>query len=446
MNTELIINRISAGGIDSVVGDNWVSTIVKNGAIYSIRNALQEIGIFNRIRELTLFAIEKTAGPEISNQIDAVGFESMHLLLTPQQLDQVHRRLTSVLNPLSLTIGKRFGEKIFNCQDDFFVEDQPNYRIFIPYDYYAKSDKYFKNFENNYGPGKLTLHGPHHDSWYYHPLNAINIWTAITDVKPGKGLSIWPSVWGKRLPFDQKYQIRRDQYFGRPFNFDLQPGDAIVFSAEHLHASELNRLQSTRFVLSFRMTLGKPVYYGDEIYNYVNSNEITDIYDNIGVKEDIDKKLLVDKMRRYKFAKETKFDFTIRNNKVPPTDDLSSGFPPEINAEFHEGGRFASFEADLVKEGEISPLNRSVCVTRSKGNIIAFSRICPHQYADLAAGYIQDEHVFCPWHNLALNIHTGNSTCNSLANLKIFPVTLNDTMVVVDLSKSEIKEQKSLNA
>ena len=446
MTTELIINRITPEGINSRVKDNWVSTIVEKGNIYGIRNAMQAIGIFDRISELTLYAIEKTVGPEISRQIDTRGFESMHLYLNPQQLNQVHKRLTSVLNPLALTIGKRFGERIFKYKSVFFVEDQPNYRIFIPYDKYARSAKYFKYFENNYGPGKLTLHGPHHDSWYYHPLNAINVWVAITDVKPGKGLSIWPSVWGKRLPFDQKYQIRRDQYFGRPLNFDLGPGDAIVFSAEHLHASELNRLQSTRFVLSFRMTLEKPVYYGAEVYNYINTNEVTDIYDNIISKEDIDKKLLADKIRRLKFVKKRKFDFKIRNNKVPPTDDLSSGFPSQINAEFHDGGHFASFDADLIKEGEIRPLTRSVCVTRSNGNIIAFSRICPHQHADLAAGYIQDEQVFCPWHNLAFNIHTGNNPCNSLANLNIYPVILNDTMAVVNLSKTELNKQLSLDA
>ena len=44
----------------------------------------------------------------------------------------------------------------------------------------------------------------------------------------------------------------------KPITFDLAPGDMVLFHSHHLHGSELNRTEATRYVVSYRIALGRP--------------------------------------------------------------------------------------------------------------------------------------------------------------------------------------------
>jgi ectoine hydroxylase-related dioxygenase (phytanoyl-CoA dioxygenase family) len=50
------------------------------------------------------------------------------------------------------------------------------------------------------------------------------------------------------------------QHFGEPAVAELEPGDALVFRGEHLHASEINVTDETRYVLTVRFTPATPRY------------------------------------------------------------------------------------------------------------------------------------------------------------------------------------------
>ncbi len=62
-----------------------------------------------------------------------------------------------------------------------------------------------------------------------------------------------------------------------------------------------------------------------------------------------------------------------------------------------------------------------MCVARLENHrVVAFSRYCPHEGADLAGGYLRDGCIVCPWHNLPFSLKSGASPCQSLSQLTIF--------------------------
>ncbi|WP_448275871.1 Rieske (2Fe-2S) protein [Nostoc sp. DSM 114160] len=52
-----------------------------------------------------------------------------------------------------------------------------------------------------------------------------------------------------------------------------------------------------------------------------------------------------------------------------------------------------------------------------------FTRYCPYEGADLIAGYLRDQCLVCPWHNLPINLNDGASPCQSLPKLTILQST-----------------------
>jgi ectoine hydroxylase-related dioxygenase (phytanoyl-CoA dioxygenase family) len=107
--------------------------------------------------------------------------------------------------------------------------------------------------------GFMTPHGPHLDSWFSQGRNAVNLWMAIGRVSPGNGLLFYPKRYGEGL---RRVGEAGDpaQYVGRPGGVCLEPADTLVFHGDHLHATEVNITDETRFVLTTRISLGPPRY------------------------------------------------------------------------------------------------------------------------------------------------------------------------------------------
>ncbi len=145
-----------------------------------------------------------------------------------------HRRLAKEL--------ARRCARVLGHDRHFFLEAQPNVRFTVPYPS-AVENPALDEFAWN---GKVTAHGPHHDSWYCCPTNCINLWIAVSDVVVGNGLTIYPRLHGKRLPCDARGHVLRGQYFQGALNFELRARDALVFHGDHLHTSELNWTDMTR--------------------------------------------------------------------------------------------------------------------------------------------------------------------------------------------------------
>lgn len=53
---------------------------------------------------------------------------------------------------------------------------------------------------------------------------------------------------------------------------------------------------------------------------------------------------------------------------------------------------------------------KEAIITRSGGELVAFSNICPHAAADLSEGRLARGQIKCPDHGYTFDIHTGRAT------------------------------------
>jgi hypothetical protein len=66
---------------------------------------------------------------------------------------------------------------------------------------------------------------------------------------------VYPELWGIPVePADDGF-VTPTQRLGRPVGVELDPGDMLVFNAHHVHSSEVNITDETRFVLTTRLSV-----------------------------------------------------------------------------------------------------------------------------------------------------------------------------------------------
>jgi nitrite reductase/ring-hydroxylating ferredoxin subunit len=248
----------------------------------------------------------------------------------------------------------------------------------------------------------------------------VDVWIALSSIVKGNGLSIFPGVFGRLLPCDTKGVIKRDQYFGKPLNFRMEAGDILVFAGEHLHSSEINSTNLTRHVVSFRITFEKPIFRGESphAYNYglvfPSSTAVADVLE-----------------RSYLFARKAirtvmvpfglvnRSRFIIAESELGRFDDLSvkppqsDGLPDILD---DEGATAISVASSLdIEPGTVKAVSKKLCAARSDdGRVFVLSRFCPHEGADLGLGYVEGSILYCPWHNLPIDLETGASPCGSI--------------------------------
>jgi nitrite reductase/ring-hydroxylating ferredoxin subunit len=94
--------------------------------------------------------------------------------------------------------------------------------------------------------------------------------------------------------------------------------------------------------------------------------------------------------------------------------------------------------ASALKPGDIRALDAKTCVARLEdGSLVAFQRLCTHEGADLALGYVDGDRIRCPWHNLPFEAREGVSPCQTLKKLRTFPVSVENDRVVVSQAPAE---------
>ena len=71
-------------------------------------------------------------------------------------------------------------------------------------------------------------------------------------------------MWGKYVPHDGKQLMPKEVNLGSTVNFNLDPGDVLLFPGEIVHSSELNITNDTRFVMTSRFSTTAPEFkYGE---------------------------------------------------------------------------------------------------------------------------------------------------------------------------------------
>lgn len=396
MNTPLIAERI--GYADSLaVPLSEVVERVNAGQVVVLRRCLQEIGYMDTFVSSIRRVFADCLGRKKAEAVIEKGIERLHEFVNSRQLTEIAKQLQAGLAVPAMMMVKKVARDVLGVQADAYAEEARNIRIFVPQDNWAKGREDFLQFERERNRGKLTLHGPHTDVWGYHPLNVINVWAAIGPVLPGNGMSFWPEMFGRIPPMGEWHVARPDQVLGRPFGVALNAGDALLFHIGHMHGSRINQTNQTRFVCSARFTVGRPVLFDKPWYSYMN---IDDIPERMGA---VTPPCAVDPERP----------------GLPPSDiDTAGRLPEPVLPRRSDVSGAPAFDSALLGMGEVRPLNADYCVARTGNGVFAFSRRCPHEGADLAAGYVEGTHLHCPAHDLAIDLRTGQSPCRSLRAIR----------------------------
>lgn len=409
MTNDQLAKSVRIDGVEKVVPQSEIVDRVLRGEVIVMPQCLQAIGYFDLLRETSLAGIEQIVGTEQAARVHFCGFEALHTIVEVDKLTAIVGYSYQIYRELAAELAQAVVEKVFQTRKPFYYEEEPNVRYHVPYDVAVKRKEELCSFDWS---GKITAHCPHHDSWYDCPTNSINIWFALGAVKRGNGLCLYPRVYGKRLPCTSDGKIARQQYYGKGLNFELEPGDAVIFHGEHLHSSEINSTDETRHGISLRLTLNRPQFIHSSPHPFVYSGFGGKLwaklaYLRVKVARKLDKNLPKLSDRPYANPQEAVFD------------DTSTSFPSVLPVEQLNQHQLV-FDSAELPVGTIRPISSTLCMARlNERQAISFSRHCPHEGADLTAGYLQDGCVVCPWHNLPFNLADGASPCKSLARLTV---------------------------
>ena len=392
-----------------------------SGEVLIVRGLLDAIGMTETMTNASLGAIEDVLGPEAADAVRVAGFERLHEVVSIDDIVALTAAGYERHQRIAPELARRSMVGVLGHHRHFYLESRPNVRFTVPYTS-AAQNKQLDEFAWN---GKVTAHGPHHDSWYCCPTNCINVWIAVSDVVVGNGLTIYPTLHGKRLPCDDRGRVLRDQYFQGGLNFELRTGDAIVFHGDHLHASELNWTDTTRHVVSLRLTLDKPEFIGDSGFRFEYIRvEVDDSPGARWVERNADRarraaRRLDALWRTSRWNSHRGHGYLIATDDRSVFDDVSSDFPEALSPS-SALGLDRGADLSVLALGTIRAISDQRCVARLyDGDIVTFSRRCPHQGADLAGGYLRGNEIVCPWHNLPFDLRSGRSRCDAIRGLVV---------------------------
>lgn len=233
--------------------DNTFDNLGKGDVIVK-ENFLQEMNYMDRLINISYAAFP----PHKREEIKQIGFEKMHEVCTAKEIYETNVKLTEHCKPVLAELTENFVRSILKHEGDLFIDNLPIVRFYVPHDFYNDHKSIFENRR-----GFLKIQGPHHDTWFGHALDGCNLWMALGRVKNGNSLSVYPEMWGKYVEHDGTEKMPKTENLGPAVNFELNPGDLLLFHGELVHASELNITDETRFVMTSRFSLKAPKFkYG----------------------------------------------------------------------------------------------------------------------------------------------------------------------------------------
>lgn len=383
---------------------------VARGEVLIVRQALAGSGLLAELRGLILAEVAAGAGPEVAQRLDADGLGALHRHLNGPAIEGTLVRVTERLRGREPELVGRLIERLAPAEDDCYVAEKSWVRFFVPQDCYAENRARFAR-----RVGHLRLQNPHRDSWFTNPSNAMVLWAAIGPVEYGNGMLIWPRLWGRPIAhrgFERnQHRVGEPLHPGRPVSFRLDPGDLLLFSGEHFHSSELNRTDQTRVVISFRLTRGAPRY--GEGARFIPYRALRHQRAGRPLLAALRCRLTLAYLR---FLLQRRLAYEI-GRRLPslsrcPTTGADS-LTPALRTEPPVEIALAPLEPRAIR-----PISEHHCVALTESGPVLFARHCPHEGADLAAGYIEGGRLHCPWHHLRFDLPSGQQPCRSLADLQ----------------------------
>ena len=281
----------------------------------------------------------------------------IHELLSIEQILDVTEKLKMDERILRLECSIFHG--LFADSPELYAELMPNLRPQVPYENVRGKEA---EIEARVGRGKMNAHGPHKDSWRFHPSNTINVWLALTDVSSLNGMMLVPHSTGYLPKFaDNEIVPGCDTYPERQYLTTMNAGDVLLFRAELMHGSILNQTNQTRFAFSMRCTTEEPDFHRDFMYNYVR---IAPSFSNL-----------------------TKLKLSAR-----------SSFEPASRDEF-----FADFGPQQRPLRDISRESDGKLIVQTPDGEKTFCARCPHQGVPLRDGRLENGRIVCAQHQLRVD-------------------------------------------
>lgn len=402
-----------------------IATRVLSGEVIIMRGCMSRTGLIGEMSAASLQGIEEVAGSEAAERIKREGFEKIHQRVGAEQIPILTDRVYEIVTRKAADWLKRMVPEVLGERSPFYFEREPNVRFLLPYGLSQTHRASYRQFAKAHGEGKITAHGPHRDSWLDCPDNAINVWIAVGPVRRGNGISVYPKRYRTDVRHTESGAIALDENPGRPINFELAPGDAVIFHGDQLHASELNRTDETRHVLSFRLTMDKPHFPNGHYHHYVYSSlaggwgaRFAELPANLALS------YLATRLNWVRQA---------LKSLLPKSRTVCEQLPQERDLLPNTSGTTPSMAISDLEVGSLYPISSKVCLARiSCDHIVAFARLCPHEGADLSLGTLQDGQLICPWHNLRFDLRDGKSQCTGLMDLRMYKLTEKEGILTLE--------------
>jgi hypothetical protein len=254
------VSRVNPTHIPSVPGT--VSRIkvedILAGDIAILPELLQQTNLIDEFRATAIAVICDEVSPSIARDVSKKGFERLHECVPPYFLPELITSMATRLQPVTVRLFRRMIPFFESRPARLFLAGQTWVRIMMPEDHLTDYKDTLAHLN-----GHAVVHNPHRDSWFSQAIDSVNVWIALGRVSRDNSILIYPTVLGKKLK-REGHCVAKSQPIGVPLSFDLNPGDALLFSGEHLHSSAVNVSAETRLVVSLRFTTQPPSYLNRE--------------------------------------------------------------------------------------------------------------------------------------------------------------------------------------
>ncbi|GGY03377.1 phytanoyl-CoA dioxygenase family protein [Streptomyces hiroshimensis] len=226
---------------------------VLDGALVAVKGGLRHIGALETIRREAARAVAAALPAAEAAQVSGA-LENAHRHADTGQIAAVRTDLETRLRPFSRTVLHDVARALEPQGARLYLSGHLGIRIMPPERSVGAGEEELAGLE-----GFLTPRDAHVDSWFNTAVNSVNLWMAVGPVRSGNGLLFYPDAYRRPLRHDG-HTLVPGQEVGAPVDVELDPGDILLFAGDHLHASQPNSTDETRFVITKRLCVGVPRY------------------------------------------------------------------------------------------------------------------------------------------------------------------------------------------
>lgn len=206
-----------------------------------LERGLIEFGLHAKLVDAFLDQVSSLASPAAAAHLKAAGLHRLHEVLEAPHVAQMLGRLDRQLASTAIPLARSVIRSVCDRPPHYFVCARLFVRAQIPLDLLTPHTALM---EAGHLEGHLRPIKAHRDVDLTHPRHSLSIWCAVGPVCPGNSVAVY--VNGGKTPVAPA----------------LDPGDILLFDADHPHASVPNHTGDTRVGVGGRVKVGRWLQYG----------------------------------------------------------------------------------------------------------------------------------------------------------------------------------------